>query len=45
MDEDWPKLAQIYRGLLALCTPAILRFVGDPHHVQAALEVLEAEVR
>ena len=44
VDEDWPRLAQIHRALLAMSTPAVLRFAGDPHHVQAALEVLEAEV-
>lgn len=44
VEEDWAKLAAIYRGLVAMCTPAILRHVGDPLHVEAALEVLEAQV-
>lgn len=43
--EDWPKWAQFQRALLAMSTPAQLEHVGDPHHVHAALEVLEAEVK
>ncbi|MEX2214131.1 MAG: aminoglycoside phosphotransferase family protein [Phycisphaeraceae bacterium] len=44
VEEDWVKLAAVYRSLLALSTPAILRHEGDPHHVEACLEVLENEV-
>ncbi len=44
VDDDWARLAGIHRALIALCTPAILRHAGDPAHVEAALEVLEAEV-
>lgn len=42
--EDWPRLAEVYRALLAMGTPVVLRRDGDPQHVQAALEVLEAAV-
>lgn len=44
VDEDWVKLAAIQRALIAMCTPAILRHAGDPLHVEASLEILEAEV-
>jgi len=45
VDPDWPRLASIRRALLAMSTPALLQYDGDPHHVHAALEVLETEVR
>ena len=45
VDPDWPRLASIRRALLAMSTPALLQYDGDPHHVRAALEVLETEVR
>lgn len=44
VDEDWVKLAAIQRALIAMCTPVILRHVGDPLHVEAALAVLEGQV-
>lgn len=43
-DDDWPRLAQIRRALLAVSTPAMLEHEGPPRHVEAALEVLEREV-
>ncbi len=45
VEPDWPLLAAVKRGLLAMSTPAMLQADGDPHHVQAALEVLEIEVK
>lgn len=42
--ENWPKLADIKRALLAMSTPAQLRHDGDPAHVAAALQVLERTV-
>ncbi len=45
VEPDWPRLASIKRALLAMSTPAMLQHDGDPHHVQAALEVLEIEAR
>ena len=42
--KDWSRLASVMRGLLAMSTPVALRVDGDAQHVQAALEVLEAEV-
>jgi hypothetical protein len=44
VEEDWAKYASLYRALLAMCTPAVMRHMGEPHHVHAALEVLEGEV-
>ncbi len=44
VDRDWPRYATIRRAMLALSTPAMLRFAGDRAHVAAALEVLEREV-
>lgn len=44
VDEHWAKLASILRALIAMCTPVILRHVGDSNHVEAALKVLEMEV-
>ena len=41
---DWPQWAQIHRALLAMSTPAMLEHDGNPLHVQAALEILEASV-
>jgi hypothetical protein len=43
VDADWPRLASVRRALLAMSTPAMLQLDGDPHHVLAALEVLEIE--
>ncbi len=45
VDEDWSRLAKVKRALLAMSAPAQLEHEGHPRHVQAALEVLEAEVR
>jgi hypothetical protein len=42
--EDWPRLAQIKRSLLAMSVPAILEHDGDPQHADAALQVLENDV-
>lgn len=44
VDKNWSQLASIQRALIAMCTPAVLRHMGNPHHVEAALEVLEAQV-
>ncbi len=44
VDEDWPRLADAKRALLAMSTPAQLTHDGDPQHVHAALEVLERAV-
>jgi len=44
VDSDWAWLAAVKRALLAMSTPARLAFDGDPHHVEAALKVLEASV-
>ncbi|MEX0777088.1 MAG: phosphotransferase [Phycisphaeraceae bacterium] len=43
-EPDWPRLASVKRALLAMSTPAMLQADGDPHHVDAALEVLEIEL-
>ncbi|MFA9477787.1 phosphotransferase family protein [Phycisphaerales bacterium AB-hyl4] len=40
--SDWPALAQIKRNLLAISAPAQLVHHGDPLHLHAALDVLEA---
>lgn len=45
VEADWPQWASVERALLAMSTPAMLEHDGDPHHVQAALEVLEIEVQ
>lgn len=42
--DDWARLASVRRALLAMSTPAALDQDGDPHHVEAALKVLEIEV-
>ncbi|MBI1336207.1 MAG: phosphotransferase [Phycisphaera sp.] len=42
--NNWADLAQVKRALLALATPANLEHEGNPHHVAAALEVLESLV-
>jgi hypothetical protein len=44
VEADWPRLASTRRALLAMSTPAVLQVDGDPHHVEAALHVLETEV-
>ncbi|MFP4144109.1 MAG: phosphotransferase family protein [Phycisphaeraceae bacterium] len=44
VDPNWPHLAQVKRGLLAMTTPAQLQHEGDPRHVRAALEMLEITV-
>lgn len=44
VDVDWPVLAATKRALLAMSTPAMLQADGDPHHVEAALQILEIEV-
>jgi hypothetical protein len=43
VEADWPRLASIRRALLAIGVPATLDFDGEPHHVEAALGVLEIE--
>lgn len=42
VDENWPQLASIRRAMLALTTPLTLSVHGQPGHIEAALEVLEA---
>jgi len=42
--DHWARLADVRRALLAMSTPAMLTTEGDPHHVHAALEVLERQV-
>ena len=44
VEADWPKLAAIQRCLLAMSTPAMLQHEGNPNHLKAALELLEAEI-
>lgn len=44
VDPDWARLAEAYRALLALSTPARLDHDGDPAHLQACLGVLERAV-
>ncbi len=41
---QWPQWAQIHRALLAMSTPAMLEHDGSPAHVEAALQILEANV-
>ncbi len=43
-DKDWPIYAQVKRNLLAMSLPARLSKDGDPHTIQAAMEVLEREL-
>lgn len=45
VEEDWARLADIRRALVAMSTPADLAVEGHPRQVQAALELLEAQVR
>lgn len=45
VDPRWPRLAAIKRAFLAMSVPANLDLDGDPHHVQACLDVLEIEVK
>ena len=42
VDEAWPQLAAIRRCLLAAGAPAAPAASGDPLHMEAALQVLEA---
>lgn len=42
--KDWSRRAAVLRALWAMSTPAMLRHVGEPRHVRAALDVLEAAV-
>lgn len=44
VDADWPRFASIKRALLALSVPANLTLDGDRLHVEASLDILEAEV-
>ena len=44
VEADWPRWAALQRGLLAMSTPAVPDHAGNPPHVAAALEILEAEV-
>lgn len=44
VESNWPQIAAIRRAMIAMCTPAALEHMGNPHHVEAALEVLEAQV-
>ncbi len=41
VDKDWAQRAEAKRALLAMATPTMLRYDGDPHHLAAALDVLE----
>ncbi|QQE10856.1 phosphotransferase [Planctomycetota bacterium] len=44
LDPNWPLYAQTKRNLLAMSTPAMLQHDGDIHHLNACLEVLEANI-
>ncbi|WP_432797807.1 phosphotransferase [Poriferisphaera sp. WC338] len=44
LDPHWADYAQIKRNLLAMSTPAMLQHDGDPNHLRACLEVLDAHV-
>jgi len=44
-NDDWSRYAKLFRGLLALSTPANLHNAGQPSHVEAALSILEAAVK
>src|SRR5690606_21050581 len=44
VDPDWARLAEVYRSLLAMATPAVLDHDGDPVHLQACLSILERGV-
>jgi hypothetical protein len=41
VDDDYPRLAQIRRALLAATTPKYLKSEGDPRHLDACLDRLE----
>lgn len=43
VEPDWPKLASVRRALLAMTVPFTLDTDGDPHFIEAALQVLEIE--
>ena len=45
VEDDWPRLALIRRGLLAATAPDFLRSEGHPRHLHACLEWLERAVR
>ncbi len=44
VEDHWADLAATRRALIAMTTPGQLAFDGDPRHVEAALNVLEAAV-
>ncbi len=44
VDDNWPKLAAIRRTLIAASAPAYMQAEGNPHHLHAALEVLESNL-
>ncbi|MCC7145673.1 MAG: phosphotransferase [Phycisphaeraceae bacterium] len=41
VEADWPRLAEVRRILLAMTTPLVLGLHGEPHHLRAALEIVE----
>ena len=45
VEKNWAQRAEAKRALLAMSTPAQLRYDGDPAHLAAALAVLEQAVR
>ena len=45
VEDEWPRLALIRRGLLAATAPDFLRSEGHPRHLHACLEWLERSVR
>ena len=44
VDDDWSRLAEAKRALLAMSVPAVLDVDGNAHYVHGALEVLERAV-
>ena len=44
VEDDWSRLAQIRRLLTAVATPADLQHEGNRQHLEATLELLEAEL-
>ena len=44
VDKDWARWASIRRGLMALRAPSVDHLSDSPQHLQASLEVLEAEL-
>ena len=44
VDDDWSRLADAKRALLAMSVPAVLDVDGNAHYVHGALQVLEQAV-